>query len=287
VLLEFPVSTVEFYIPKWAETLENEHKVKQAFIQYAVHWLEHISRMRDLYHKDTTSIELENEKKDIYTGTMEHMNLFSVPECTQMEEIICKPLLQKIHTENGTVELRMEVDDSYYFEYLSDIAGMSITSEYQMISMIKDLSAKRAEYEKVEDAIQSVCGRGYGVVAPKLSDITMEEPILINHAGKYGVKIRANSPSIHMIKANIETEIAPIVGNKEQAEDLISYIKEGELSADGVWSANIFGKSLGELMEDGIRDKIMKMDDECQLQLQNTMQKIVNDNNGGMVCIII
>ena len=90
-----------------------------------------------------------------------------------------------------------------------------------------------------------------------------------------------------MIKANIETEIAPIVGNKEQAEDLISYIKEGELSADGVWSANIFGKSLGELMEDGIRDKIMKMDDECQLQLQNTMQKIVNDNNGGMVCIII
>ena len=115
----------------------------------------------------------------------------------------------------------------------------------------------------------------------------MEEPELITHAGKYGVKIRATSPSIHMIRANIETEIAPIVGNKEQAEDLITYIKDGEYSAEGVWSTNIFGKSLGDMMEDGIRDKISRMDDECQTQLQNTMQKIVNDNNGGLVCIII
>ena len=164
---------------------------------------------------------------------------------------------------------------------------MPITSEYQLVNMIRNLSEKKREYEKVEDAIESVSARGYGVVSPNLEDIIMEEPELITHAGKYGVKIRANSPSIHMIKANIETEIAPIVGNKEQAEDLITYIKDGETSTDGLWSANIFGKSLGELMEDGIRDKISKMDDECQTQLQNTMQKIVNDNNGGLVCIII
>ena len=153
--------------------------------------------------------------------------------------------------------------------------------------LLQELSEKKKSYERVEDAINSVNARGYGVVAPELSDITMEEPELINHAGKFGVKIRANSPSIHMIRANIETEIAPIVGNREQAEDLITYIKDGEYSVDGVWSTNIFGKSLGEMMEDGIRDKIEKMDDECQTQLQNTMQKIVNDNNGGLVCIII
>ena len=114
--------------------------------------------------------------------------------------------------------------------------------------------------------------KGYGVVMPGLSDIRMEDPVLIQHAGKYGVKMRAISPSIHMIKADIETEIAPIVGSEEQANDLIAYIR---------------GKSVGELMEDGIRSKILQMDDECQLKLQDTMQKIVNDSNGGMICIII
>ena len=261
VLLEFPVSQVEFYIPKWTEMLSVDNEIKQALIRYATEWMERTSKMRDLYREDVMADDNENT--------------------------ICKPFVRKIRTSDGTVELRIDVDDKYYFDFLSNITGMPITSEYQMISMIKNLSAKKREYEKVEDAIESVGARGYGVVTPALADITMEEPELITHAGKYGVKIRANSPSIHMIKANIETEIAPIVGSKEQAEDLIAYIKDGEGSVDGLWSANIFGKSLGELMEDGIRDKISKMDDECQTQLQNTMQKIVNDNHGGLVCIII
>lgn len=264
-LLEFPISAVEFYIPKWTEMLESNHKVKKALIEYAINWLSNVSRMRDLYDNDSIT------KSSVM----------------QEAEVVIHPSIRRIRTEEGSVELRMELDDENYYEYLSDITGMEIDSEYRMISMIKDLAAKRQEYEKVKNAMESVWGRGYGVVEPELSDITMEEPILITHAGKYGVKIRANSPSIHMIKANIETEIAPIVGSKEQAEDLINYIKEGEMSKEGVWEANIFGKSLGDLMEDGIREKISKMDDECQIQLQNTMQKVVNDNNGGMVCIII
>lgn len=262
VLLEFPVTTVEFYIPRWTEMLDNEHPVKTDLIQYGLNWLGCISKMRDLYEAEEP---LQNENR---AG-------------------ICRPFIRKIRTSDGTVELRLDVEDKHYFEYLSDIAGASITSEYQLIHMLRDLSEKKQEYEKVEEAMNSVNARGYGVVSPGLSDIEMEEPELITHAGKFGVKIRANSPSIHMIRANIETEIAPIVGNKEQAEDLISYIKDGECSADGVWSTNIFGKSLGEMMEDGIRDKISRMDDECQTQLQNTMQKIVNENNGGLVCIII
>ena len=261
VLLEFPVSQVEFYIPKWTEMLPPDNNIKQALIGYATEWLERTNKMRDLYREDALNTGEENS--------------------------VCKPFIRKIRTADGAVEMRMDVDDKHYFDFLSNITGMPITSEYELISRLKNLSAKKQEYEKVEDAINSVAARGYGVVTPELGDITMEEPELITHAGKYGVKIRANSPSVHMIKANIETEIAPIVGSKEQAEDLIAYIKDGEYSADGVWSANIFGKSLGELMEDGIRDKISKMDDECQTQLQNTMQKIVNDNNGGLVCIII
>ena len=268
VLLEFPISKVEFYIPKWTEMLPMEDLVKKELIQYAVNWMEDAAKMRDLYG--------------------DNGNFRAVLDGKEAEkESICKPYIRKVHTSDGTVELRMDVDDKYYYEFLSRLSDVPITSEYQLVNMIRSLSEKKKEYEKVQDAIESVNARGYGVVSPNLEDITMEEPQLITHAGKYGVKIRANSPSVHMIKANIETEIAPIVGSKEQAEDLIAYIKDGENSTEGLWSANIFGKSLGELMEDGIRDKINKMDDECQTQLQNSMQKIVNENTGGLVCIII
>ncbi|MBO5522430.1 MAG: stage IV sporulation protein A, partial [Roseburia sp.] len=165
--------------------------------------------------------------------------------------------------------------------------GVPIQGEYELISMIKEMAALKESYEKVSDAFAQVQAKGYGVVNPGLSDITMEEPVLIRHGNKFGVKMKAISPSIHMIRANIETEIAPIVGSEEQANDLISYIKEGQKSEEGAWETNIFGKSIGELMEDGIRGKIAMMDDECQMKLQDTMQKIVNDNNGGMVCIIL
>jgi stage IV sporulation protein A len=275
VLLEFPITTVEFFIPKWTEMLENEHPVKKELIEYGMDWLGRVSKMRDLYEVNDVP---SNEKCEEEIGRK---------MLRQDENEVCIPFVKKIRTADGTVELRLEVDDKYYYDYLSGIAGEPITSEYQLIHMIRHLSNKKQEYEKVEDAMNSVNVRGYGVVAPALSDIVMEEPELITHAGKFGVKIRATSPSIHMIRANIETEIAPIVGNKEQAEDLITYIKDGEYSEDGVWGTNIFGKSLGDMMEDGIRDKISKMDDECQMQLQNTMQKVVNDNNGGLVCIII
>ena len=288
VLLEFPVSVVEFYIPKWAEMLENEHPVKAELIRFASDWMQNVTKMRDLYEEN-----MSNDASGRMNGNTGDSSWQEKESMTEAEKFVfqdrnfCKPLIQKIHTSDGTVELRIDVDDKYYYDYLSDVAGTPISSQYQLIGMIRELSEKKQAYERVEDAMDSVTARGYGVVAPELSDIVMEEPELITHAGKFGVKIRANSPSVHMIRANIETEIAPIVGNREQAEDLIAYIKDGELSADGVWSTNIFGKSLGEMMEDGIRDKIEKMDDECQTQLQNTMQKIVNDNNGGLVCIII
>ena len=164
---------------------------------------------------------------------------------------------------------------------ISDASGVPLST------YIGNLSNLRRSYEKVADAMQSVEQKGYGVVSPELSDITMEEPVLIRHGNKFGVKMKALSPSIHMIRANIETEIAPIVGSEQQAQDLIDYIKEGQKTKEGVFETNIFGKSVGELMEDGMRSKIAAMDDECQLKLQDTMQKIVNDNNGGLICIII
>lgn len=259
ILYEFPVVRMNFYMPKWVEMLDIETQMKQNMILNAKNFLKDIT-----YIKDLIQYPFETEGDYIQTVKMDKLDLAT-----------------------GSVNLRMDVEDKYYYENMSELTGVEIRGEYQLISMIKELAGKKREYEKVEDAMNAVKMKGYGVVNPSLSDITLEEPVLIKHGNKYGVKMKAVSPSIHMIKANIETEVAPIVGSEEQAKDLIEYIKEGQNTEEGVWNTNIFGKSIGELMEDGIRSKISMMDDESQMKLQDTMQKIVNDSNGGLVCIII
>lgn len=259
VLYEFPVSGISFTIPKWVEMLPAENEMKQSIAGYAKRILEDTTKVRDIFAID-----------------------FSQPE-----DYIEKTALNQVDLATGQVKISMTLEKSYYYENISQLAGVPITGEYQLLSYIGNLSNLRKSYEKVADAMQSVEQKGYGVVSPELSDITMEEPVLIRHGNKFGVKMKALSPSIHMIRANIETEIAPIVGSEEQAQDLIAYIKEGQKTKEGVFETNIFGKSIGELMEDGMRSKIAAMDDECQLKLQDTMQKIVNDNNGGLICIII
>jgi stage IV sporulation protein A len=259
ILYEFPVSRLEFYLPKWVDMLELSDPVKQQLFDRAREILMHVDHVRDF-----RELELPEPGGCVKEIRKEGMDL-----------------------SNGVATLRMEVDDSCYYENISRLAGVDIADEYELVTLVRELSEKKQEYEKVADAIRSVRLRGYGVVTPTLSDIDMEEPQLLKHGSKYGVRMKASSPSIHMIRANIETEIAPIVGSEEQAKDLISYIKAGKGADGGVWNTNIFGKTVGELMEDGIKNKISRMDDECQLKLQDTMQKVVNDNNGGLVCIIL
>lgn len=258
ILGEFPVERVEFYIPKWTEMLPIDHPVKKRLIEHAAEILGKFNRAVDV-------------------GKMEY----------QTDEIVTKVKTERMSLSEGIARVSMEVSEACYYENMSEMTGVTIQSEYELISLVRELAAKKEAYEKVASAFELVQAKGYSVVNPELSDIKMEEPVLIRHGNKFGVKMRAVSPSIHMIRANIETEIAPIVGSEEQANDLIHYIEEGQQSSRGVWDTNIFGKTVGELMEDGIRSKIAMMDDECQMKLQDTMQKIVNDNNGGMVCIII
>lgn len=258
ILYEFPVEQVAFYIPKWTEMLATEHPVKAEMIQMAGNVLKQLEKARDVY-------------------------ALSFDE----NQYISKVKMDELDLSTGCVRIYMDVAEQYYYENMSELSGVEVKGEYELISLIKELSARKESYDKVGSAFEAVQMKGYGVVNPELSDIKMEEPVLIRHGNKFGVKIKAVSPSVHMIRANIETEIAPIVGSEEQANDLIRYIKEGQQSSEGVWETNIFGKSIGELMEDGIRNKMSMMDDECQMKLQDTMQKIVNDNNGGMVCIII
>lgn len=145
----------------------------------------------------------------------------------------------------------------------------------------------KEKYVKVQSALEAVRGTGYGVVVPELGEVEIEEPTVMKQGNKFGVRIRSKSPSIHMIKANIETEIAPIVGTEQQAQDLIQYIGQSGQRGESIWETNIFGKSIEQLVQDGIRNKLASIGEESQVKLQDTMQKIVNDSKGGMVCIII
>ena len=155
------------------------------------------------------------------------------------------------------------------------------------MKILKSLTGKKSEYDRVLQAIDSVRNCGYGVVLPDRNEMQLDTPVLIRQGNKFGVRLKAVSPTVHMIRADIETEIAPIVGSEEQASDLISYIEERSDKDDGMMEINIFGKSIEQLVEEGINAKISNLSGESQAKLQNSMKKIVNDSNGGMICIII
>ncbi|MBE5852843.1 MAG: stage IV sporulation protein A [Lachnospiraceae bacterium] len=258
-LYEFPVSQMEFYMPKWVEMLPYEHEMKRALIDTVRSLLENVTTMRQF---------LEQE-----------MDM----DCPYIEDV----KLEQVSLADGTIKMVIDIQDIYYYQMLSDMLGQQIENEYQLMALLKEFVEMKNEYVKVQGALEQVRQRGYGVVTPEKSEIILEEPEVIRHGNKYGVKIKAESPSIHMIRANIETEIAPIVGTEGQAKDLIDYIKGAGQSDEGIWETNIFGKTVEQLVQDGIYGKINTMGDECQMKLQDTMQRIVNESNGKMICIII
>lgn len=271
ILSVFPLTQVDFYMPRWVEMLENTHPLKMAAMKAARQILNKMTLLRDV--KESTIKE-----------AMQIMDGDSDAGDSYLRQ--CK--LEKMEMETGVAAVRMDFDEKHYYRILSDMAGMPIEGEYQLISTIRHLSKLKQGYEKVEEAYQQVHICGYGVVTPSVEEITLEEPEVIRHGNKFGVKIRANAPSVHMIQANIETEIAPIVGSEEQAQDLIKYIQEnGKEDSQGVWETNIFGKSIRQLVNEGIESKVHKLTDESRMKLQETIQKVINDSNGGLVCIII
>ena len=260
ILYEFPVVKMNFYMPKWIEMLDAGNRIRENVIANARKVLNNIT-----YMKDVVAYGFEPDG-----------------------DYLTKLRAEQLELSDGSVNIAMDVGEQYYYENMSEMTGIEVKGEYQLIAMVKELAQMRREYEKVADAMQAVKMRGYGVVNPGLADIHMEEPVIIHHGNKFGVKIRATSPSIHMIRANIETEIAPIVGSEEQAKDLIDYISQNaKENPDGIFDTNIFGKTIRQLVDEGIHSKVNRLTEESQVKLQDTIQKVVNDSNGGLVCIII
>ena len=259
ILLEFPISQIRFFIPKWAETLEAEHPIKQAVLDYARRVLNDVSGMKKVYE-------------------------MPVPD----SEYISEAVISKLNLKDGTVNLKITIPEVYYYEMLTHLLGAPVENEYDFLTMLKEVAGKRQEYEHVADAMKSVQMKGYGLVMPEKENITLAEPELIKHGTKYGIKIKANAPSLHFIKANVTTEIAPIVGTEEQAKDFLANMKEQmRNSPEALWKINIFGKTVEQMVEEGLVSKSNKINDDSQIRLQDTMEKIINDSNGGMVFIII
>ena len=262
VLKEFPVTQLDFHIPKWLEVLPATHWLKTQVIDMARELLKKVSHMKDAASQIKT-----------FGGS-------SGP--------VEKITIEKMEMADGTVSLQVQMDDSYYYQILSDYVGLPIEGEYQLMQTLSTLAGMQKEYDKVKEALAQARLKGYGVMMPQKDEILLDEPEVIRHGNKYGVKMKAQAPSVNLIRAQIETEIAPIVGSEQQAKDLIAYIKSSSKdSEEGIWNANIFGKSIEQIVEDGIQAKISQMTDECQQKLQDTLQKIINDSNGGMICIII
>ncbi len=260
LLAAFPVSEMTFRFPTWVELLENTHEIKKEAMEHAKTLLLRNRRICDV-----------RAQKELPTGTYFKR---IVPASISME--------------NGTVEYRLEPKKEYYYGMLSELLGCEVNGEYRFYRELKELATRREEYEKLASACEEVARKGYGVVLPASEQIQISTPELIKQGGKFGVKIRATAPSIHMIQADIVTEIAPIVGSEEQAKDLISYMTtHGEQSEDGMRTASIFGKTVDKLVEEGVNAKIGNINEECQMKLQESIEKIINESSGGVICFII
>jgi len=260
IVASFPANVIYFSLPKWVELLPAESEIKQGVIRSVQEYLGKLSSMKDVLE----------ERKNL---TGEYINQLEIKE---------------LHRENGEASIKICIKDDYYYGMLSDMTGMLISNEEEFLNAVRTMASGRKECEMVGDAWNEVKEEGYGVVYPQPEQIRISDPVLVKHGNKYGVKLKATAPSTQMIKADIEIEIAPIVGTMEQANDLIGYMKQQVAEGnDGIYETNIFGKTVRQLIEDGIQEKIGNITKESRTKLQNTMQKIVNDSNRGFICIII
>lgn len=259
LLLNFPVTEIHFHMPKWLEAMDPQNEIKQHIISHARTLLMNTEVIRDV----------QGLKKE---------------EDPYIQDIV----VNSVSMADGVADISYQVMEHFYYEMLSAMFHKEIKNEYEFFRELKELSETKSECRKVNQAMKAALNAGYGSVTPEIEDIVLDEPKIIKSGSRYGVKIRAAAPSIHLIKANITTEIAPIVGSEQQANDLIDYIRtETDGNFDSIWDVSIFGKTIRELVDDGLNSKINKINQESQQKLQDTMEKIVNDSNGGMVCIII
>lgn len=261
VLFEFPVSEIGVNIPRWIETLEDGHWLK----------VDMINAVRETF-KDVRKI------REVKGAASNFSNY----------DFIRRASVDRINLGEGNTLIDLSVPDGLFYRILSETTGLEIEGEHKLITLMRELARVQKEYQKIEYALNEVKLKGYGIVSPLMEEMSLEEPEIVKHGNRFGVKLRASAPSIHLIRADIQTEVAPLVGTEKQSEELVNYLmKEFETDPSKIWQSNIFGKSLHELVSEGLQNKLYRMPEDSQIKLQETLQKIVNEGSGGLICIIL
>ena len=261
VLYEFPINEIYIKFPKWIDGLSFDHPLKA---------------------------ELFNEIKDTFTDVNVLKDISTCCQKISKTEIISKTSVLDIKLGSGDATVEIELKSELFYKVLTEITGVDISNEGDLFSTISRLASTQKKYDKIAYALDEVERKGYGIVTPSIDDLVLDEPEMIKQGSRFGVKLKATAPSIHLIKTNVETEVSPIVGSEKQSEELVNYLlSEFESNPKEIWNSNIFGKSLHELVNEGLQTKLAKMPEDAQIKLQETLERIVNEGSGGLICIIL
>ena len=261
ILYEFPIKEVGIEMPRWILSLPEENPVRSA--------------IRDAFFENTMDA---TKISDVMTLPEK------LAECDYVEQAT----LNGIDAGEGVISLSVSIPETLFYQTVKDQTGFDIADRQELLALMCDLSVMKQEYDKISSALMEVKQKGYGIVTPSLDELTLEEPEIVKQGSRFGVRLKASAPSIHMIRADIETEVSPIVGTERQSEELVHYLlNEFESDTKKIWDSNIFGKSLHELVNEGLHNKLYRMPDDAQMKLQETLQKIINEGSGGMICIIL
>lgn len=261
VLYEFPVEQICIKFPRWIDGLDSNHPLK---------------------------IQLLEEIKNAFLDVSVLKDVSNCVEHIRQTEIISKTDISDIQLGSGNINVEIMLKEELFYQILSEITNVNVTNEGDLFSIISDLSKTKKKFDRIAYALEEVDAKGYGIVTPSIDDLELAEPEMIKQGSRFGVKLKATAPSIHLIKTNVETEVSPIVGSEKQSEELVNYLlSEFESNPKEIWKSNIFGKSLHELVNEGLQTKLSKMPEDAQLKLQETLERIVNEGSGGLICIIL
>lgn len=261
ILYEFPIEQINIKFPRWIDGLDFSHPLKT---------------------------ELFNEIKNAFDSANILREIPSSVNNISQTEIIEKSSIDSIELGNGNVNLSITLKEDLFYKALSEMTGVEITNEGDLFGTISSLSSAKKKYDKIAYALDEVNAKGYGIVTPSIDELILEEPEMVKQGSRFGVKLKATAPSIHLIKTNVTTEVSPIVGSEKQSEELVNYLlSEFENDPKKIWESNIFGKNLHELVNEGLQTKLSKMPEDAQSKLQETLERIVNEGSGGLICIIL
>ncbi len=261
LLYEFPVKEIAVQMPRWVASLDKEHWLKKSVFDCIRTYAADLSKIEEVY------------------AFVEKLAL-----CENVEQA----QLKKIDLGTGKADILLRLPDELFYRVIGEVTGFEIENESTLMPLLKELAEVKRRYDRLAGALQEVEASGYGIVMPSMEELLLDEPEIVKQGGKYGVRLKASAPSIHMMKANITTEVSPIVGSERQSEELISYLMD-EFKEDPqkIWQSNIFGKSLHELVNEGLRNKLSRMPVDARMKLQETIERIINEGCSGLICFIL